>query len=385
MKKLIIGLFIFSLFIIGSNVKAATFSANNTSDLHLTQSDNNKTFEVAKQQIVTVTLCNPGDGGYQFDTPKYDNSVLILISHVNIPTKNSPPGIVGGCYGDDVFKFQAINLGTTKLEITASRGWSGGGSVSMFNSILNITSSSNNPVISGVSGSQNLNVNQVGTWGIIASNPTGGNLSYSVVWGDEPFYQTSSTSTIPTVNGYQQSATFTHSYSRTGTFTPVFTVINENTIRCFTTPCPSNAGSAQTSLSVKVGDSIPIDIQGCLPGFEFSTMTGLPCSTEFVNDGCLAGYNFSPITGQVCNTQYKNTCTEPGSNCGIINYRISRTLRRGTQGDDVKRLQTFLGIKVDGSYGKGTAAKVKEWQVINGLKADGAFGMKSAKKAGLTN
>ena len=89
--------------------------------LALTIKDSKKTFTITKKQIITVTLCNPGDSGYQFDTPKYDSSVLSLTNHINIPI-NNPTGYVGGCYGNDVFKFQASNVGSSKLVVTASRG-----------------------------------------------------------------------------------------------------------------------------------------------------------------------------------------------------------------------------------------------------------------------
>ncbi len=109
------------------------------------------------------------------------------------------------------------------------------------------------PVISGVSGPQTLNVNQQGTWTVKASSPSGGDLSYSVFWGDENTYSsygTTDSSESPLV----QSATFSHVYSRAGVYNPTFTVTSENTIRCIKAPCPGNGGSAQTSLSVNVGD-----------------------------------------------------------------------------------------------------------------------------------
>lgn len=109
----------------------------------------------------------------------------------------------------------------------------------------------NNPVISGVSGPQKLDVNQQGTWTVKASSNKV-NLSYQVSWGDEG-YQTATG--LHALYPAQQSATFTHYYTQAGMYTPTFTVTSENTIRCITTPCPSNAGSAQTSLSVNVGNT----------------------------------------------------------------------------------------------------------------------------------
>ncbi|MFH1170539.1 MAG: Ser-Thr-rich GPI-anchored membrane family protein [Candidatus Vogelbacteria bacterium] len=105
------------------------------------------------------------------------------------------------------------------------------------------------PTISGVSGPTTRNVGQMGTWTVRAYDPDppagGGSLSYSVWWGDEVYYS-------PTAGGastnqkqeISQSATFTHTYSRAGTFSPTFTVTD-------------NSGqSAQTSLSVVVGGGV---------------------------------------------------------------------------------------------------------------------------------
>ena len=49
-------------------------------------------------------------------------------------------------------------------------------------------------------------------------------------------------------------------------------------------------------------------------------------------------------------------------------------LKNGSNGEDVKKLQTKLGLAADGAFGPGTEAKVKEWQAANGLGADGMVG-----------
>ena len=49
-------------------------------------------------------------------------------------------------------------------------------------------------------------------------------------------------------------------------------------------------------------------------------------------------------------------------------------LKKGSKGDDVKKLQAKLGLAADGIFGAGTEAKVKEWQAANGLAADGIVG-----------
>ena len=49
-------------------------------------------------------------------------------------------------------------------------------------------------------------------------------------------------------------------------------------------------------------------------------------------------------------------------------------LKNGSKGEDVKKLQTKLGLTADGSFGPGTENKVKEWQSANGLTAEGIVG-----------
>lgn len=53
------------------------------------------------------------------------------------------------------------------------------------------------------------------------------------------------------------------------------------------------------------------------------------------------------------------------------------TLRRGSQGTEVKRLQKLLGIAQDGIYGSYTEKAVKEFQLKHGLTADGVVGSKT--------
>jgi peptidoglycan hydrolase-like protein with peptidoglycan-binding domain len=49
-------------------------------------------------------------------------------------------------------------------------------------------------------------------------------------------------------------------------------------------------------------------------------------------------------------------------------------LKNGSKGEDVKKLQTKLGLTADGAFGPGTEKVVKEWQSANGLTADGIVG-----------
>ncbi len=49
-------------------------------------------------------------------------------------------------------------------------------------------------------------------------------------------------------------------------------------------------------------------------------------------------------------------------------------LKVGSTGEDVKKLQSKLGLAADGKFGPGTEKAVKDWQKANGLTADGIVG-----------
>lgn len=49
-------------------------------------------------------------------------------------------------------------------------------------------------------------------------------------------------------------------------------------------------------------------------------------------------------------------------------------LKVGSTGEDVKKLQSKLGLSADGKFGPGTEKAVKDWQKANGLAADGIVG-----------
>ena len=55
-------------------------------------------------------------------------------------------------------------------------------------------------------------------------------------------------------------------------------------------------------------------------------------------------------------------------------------LRRGSKGEEVKRMQAKLGLAADGDFGPGTEAALKKWQAANGLTADGVAGPKTLAK-----
>ena len=56
------------------------------------------------------------------------------------------------------------------------------------------------------------------------------------------------------------------------------------------------------------------------------------------------------------------------------------TLRRGSKGEEVVKMQAALGIAADGDFGPGTEAALRKWQAANGLTADGVAGPKTLAK-----
>jgi hypothetical protein len=62
---------------------------------------------------------------------------------------------------------------------------------------------------------------------------------------------------------------------------------------------------------------------------------------------------------------------------------MSIILKNGSTGENVKHLQSFLKLKVDGKFGPNTERSVKAWQKKNGLKDDGIVGPKTWAAMGL--
>lgn len=63
-------------------------------------------------------------------------------------------------------------------------------------------------------------------------------------------------------------------------------------------------------------------------------------------------------------------------------YNLTRLLKKGCKGSDVKEMQKVVGTKADGVFGKNTLAKVKTWQKNHGLKVDGIVGRDTAHSFG---
>lgn len=248
MKKYIALLFIFAfIFIFNTNSAGAIVSGCVAGDKY----DRNTGVSC---DFGTIRECSPGDKydsqtGKPCTLPKEEVSKPICIYPMNTELKF-------GSRGEEVKKLQQ-NLRDAGLLSGKADGVYGKMTESArqnyFKKCPMPPKDSGSVVISGVSGPQILGVGETGTWTVKAYDKNGGSLTYSVLWGDED-YKSYSPSSFGLALG-SQVAEFTHVYSKAGNYTPKFTVTSENTIRCVTTPCPSNGGSASTSLSVKVGET----------------------------------------------------------------------------------------------------------------------------------
>ena len=63
-------------------------------------------------------------------------------------------------------------------------------------------------------------------------------------------------------------------------------------------------------------------------------------------------------------------------------YNLTRVLKKGSKGNDVKQLQKKLKVSADGIFGNNTKNAVKKFQKSNRLTADGVVGKNTAHKLG---
>ena len=82
----------------------------------------------------------------------------------------------------------------------------------------------------------------------------------------------------------------------------------------------------------------------------------------------------APATSAAPPTGTADAAQQEAEPTHLDRHVVTRALGTGSNGDQVKALQRFLGIDetgVDGKYGPGTAKKVKEWQKAHGLPETG--------------
>jgi predicted secreted protein len=89
-------------------------------DVVITNKDNGQNLRVNVGQKIIVNLRDPGDGGYNFLAPEYDQGVLKMVGERHIP-RSEPPRM--GDFGRKVYEFQAMKEGQTTLVVPIKRPW----------------------------------------------------------------------------------------------------------------------------------------------------------------------------------------------------------------------------------------------------------------------
>ena len=117
--------------------------------------------------------------------------------------------------------------------------------------------------------------------------------------------------------------------------------------------------------------------------FGQDTVTNPPSNVSTAVGGTTTVAPFNPIGGTSTMTVTTSGTPTPTS---TTNTSSSDTLRSGSTGSEVKRLQTrlkelkYYNGSVDGTYGSGTTSAVKAFQTNNGLTADGVAGKATLEK-----
>lgn len=93
------------------------------------------------------------------------------------------------------------------------------------------------------------------------------------------------------------------------------------------------------------------------------------------------GPNYGKGGRRIITEEFLNKkCFYAGYVTSLNNFIFTQTLKVGSKGLEVKKLQEKLGITVDGSFGKLTKKAVQGFQYDNGLILDGIVGPKTREK-----
>jgi hypothetical protein len=130
MKFLYISIVILAVFAIVSCKKGNTSSKVIT----LTATNSGTTVAALKGETIRITLSNPGDGGYQLNDPKFDDSILSLTGH----THQAPTTGNTGDFGTDTWTFSVKGSGKTTLSISAARNSPGTDQVMLFSGEISV-------------------------------------------------------------------------------------------------------------------------------------------------------------------------------------------------------------------------------------------------------
>ncbi|GEM_PF-3038121 len=166
--------------------------------------------------------------------------------------------------------------------------------------------------IVGISAPASLMIGEEGTWTVNVESQTEGNLRYSVIWGDEG----AESASARLATAVQSSATFTHTYDTAGTYTPKFTVTDDE---------GTSVTEAAASVTVSAEADVEITSLSKTSGYagDSVTITG----SGFTNESDVYVGN-EAVTDVTVNSDTSITFTVPALKAG--NYDVYVVNENGT-------------------------------------------------------
>lgn len=98
--------------------------------INIDMSQKDQIINASIDKNIILTLPNPGSGGYNFEDPIYDNTIIKEVSHTH---KDPGDKNMVGNFGEDIWTFETIKKGRTDLTINISRPWENGESENYYN------------------------------------------------------------------------------------------------------------------------------------------------------------------------------------------------------------------------------------------------------------
>ncbi len=252
MKKYLVSLFALSLILLGFNSASAYAPGCNATSVYSATTGQDCGCE-SGNAFSSVTGQSCGNDNSDNSAAVAQFTALVRANNFTVGSRGEAVKSLQRILKSEEYYFGKIDGKYGRITARAAKDFMEDNDISITDPKISIETKS--PVITGINGPQSLNVNEQGTWTVKAYEKNGGNLTYSVNWGET--YSADILGGNSFIQPQSQSATFTHRYSQAGNYTLTFTVTSENTINCITSPCPSNAGTAKTTISVNVGSVIP--------------------------------------------------------------------------------------------------------------------------------
>ncbi len=157
--------------------------------------------------------------------------------------------------------------------------------------------------VQGIDAPRSVSVGQSAAWTVRVAgrnNAYGGTLHYSVVWGDENQYGNAARAQYGD-GSVQSSASFTHTYGRSGTYTPVFTVSDDY------------GHTAHASATVTVSGGCPSYNYNCSSYSGYNGYNGSSAPCTYYDRNCYGN-------GQYIGSSYNGyTYNGPGDTCYYLN------------------------------------------------------------------